>query len=274
MKTSFGSSVLLFRHFSPAIGKSLKKRTRVSRFDIEPLVSEVGTRANRQQWLVARGGKASQNPWSAAHDILPVLQAAYGTRDIYVEPELLYEWRYKNREDVQELDAPSVCAVKPQKDKFWGKKALFPHFGAFLERGYTQLLDARNAAAASAPVCVAHLDTGFDKGHMAKPENFGQERNFIDAGSPYDASDPGLTGILRQPGHGTGTLGILAGAASPIPIPCMTGSTIIWEAHPFQKSFRCELGIQSFIFLQRQCTRAFSGPSSRAREKRLAPHYR
>ena len=38
------------------------------------------------------------------------------------------------------------------------------------------------------------------------------ERNFIDDGPSADAHDPGNTGPLRSPGHGTGTLSILAGA--------------------------------------------------------------
>src|SRR5262249_42662733 len=38
------------------------------------------------------------------------------------------------------------------------------------------------------------------------------QRNFVDADRPNDARDPGTRGLLKNPGHGTGTLSILAGS--------------------------------------------------------------
>ena len=37
------------------------------------------------------------------------------------------------------------------------------------------------------------------------------QHNFVDVDNPSDAQDPGNTGVLKNPGHGTGTLSILAG---------------------------------------------------------------
>ena len=60
---------------------------------------------------------------------------------------------------------------------------------------------------------IVHLDTGFDPGHSAVPPNLRKDlqHNFIDDQSSNDAHDPGKRGLMKNPGHGTGTLSILAG---------------------------------------------------------------
>ena len=59
----------------------------------------------------------------------------------------------------------------------------------------------------------AHLDTGYFKNHKLLPAGLDHERqrNFIAGENRSDASDPGIDGVLRNPGHGMGTLSILAG---------------------------------------------------------------
>ncbi len=67
-------------------------------------------------------------------------------------------------------------------------------------------------------VRIAHLDTGYDAAHSTRPVHLLAElqRNFVGGPGepPGDARDPGREGFgpLDNPGHGTGTLGILAGA--------------------------------------------------------------
>ncbi|MBV9581436.1 MAG: S8 family serine peptidase [Chloroflexi bacterium] len=63
---------------------------------------------------------------------------------------------------------------------------------------------------------VAHCDTGYDPSHIALPEflNRTLQRNFVDSDRPDDASDKS-TGIGANLGHGTGTIGVLAGRATP-----------------------------------------------------------
>ena len=39
------------------------------------------------------------------------------------------------------------------------------------------------------------------------------QKNFLDGETPNDASDPGIHGFAKNPGHGTGTIGILAGGS-------------------------------------------------------------
>jgi hypothetical protein len=64
-------------------------------------------------------------------------------------------------------------------------------------------------------VTIAHLDTGYRKGHSVLPTglDFELQHSFVDGDpDPNDASDPDHEGFPKNPGHGTGTLSILAGA--------------------------------------------------------------
>ena len=58
---------------------------------------------------------------------------------------------------------------------------------------------------------ICHIDTGYDPDHITAPQNINHqlERNFVEGTN--DARDPGKRGLLYNPGHGTGTIGILAG---------------------------------------------------------------
>ena len=65
-------------------------------------------------------------------------------------------------------------------------------------------------------ILIAHLDTGYDPNHqLTQPLNLRLElqRNFVEGEDPSNAADqvpPGMTSI-RNRGHGTGTLSLLAG---------------------------------------------------------------
>src|SRR5262249_4195257 len=67
---------------------------------------------------------------------------------------------------------------------------------------------------ARARVRIGILDTGFDFSHQARPQILllHLQRNFVADGRPVnDASDPFPRGLFTNPGHGTGTIGLLAG---------------------------------------------------------------
>ena len=71
------------------------------------------------------------------------------------------------------------------------------------------------AAKFSDAVTIAHLDTGYRQGHVVLPRHLDttRQRSFVDDNHPAnDASDPGTQGFGDNPGHGTGTLSILAGS--------------------------------------------------------------
>ncbi len=88
----------------------------------------------------------------------------------------------------------------------------------FRDRSHSQLEAARTVIGRPADrVRIAHFDTGYDPDHQTKPlflltkEPTNWQRNFVDADRPNDATDH-TSGIFTNLGHGTGTLGILAGA--------------------------------------------------------------
>src|SRR5439155_11224660 len=90
-----------------------------------------------------------------------------------------------------------------------------PHPNWHLDDDYTQLRAAREAMGRGrSTIKIVHLDTGYDPKHKARPEFIAtnEERNFVDAGRPNSAEDMTPTsGALLNRGHGTGTIGILAG---------------------------------------------------------------
>lgn len=91
-----------------------------------------------------------------------------------------------------------------------------PGFAWHLEDEFSQLKSARDSIASPQPVRVAILDVGFDFSHHAMPAYLELElqRNFVEDGrDPRDASDPDAGGILKNPGHGTATIALLAGRA-------------------------------------------------------------
>jgi subtilisin family serine protease len=67
-----------------------------------------------------------------------------------------------------------------------------------------------------AKVRIAHLDTGYAT-HDALPQFLREDlaRNFVEPDNPLSAIDPGTDGFLKNPGHGTGTMSILAGTRMP-----------------------------------------------------------
>ncbi|MHB0667962.1 S8 family serine peptidase [Roseomonas mucosa] len=164
-------------------------------------------------------GSDLQNPWDAAHQLRRggLGFAAGGTPD-FVEPDLKQQWDWAPPDAAPGLRAasegPRPCTTfHPQKDDPFA-----PHDGFAWHLGgdFSGLADARDLArqAGTKPTRIVHLDTGFDPLHAARPLDLGLDemRNFVDANHPNDAADrtpPG--GRLTSRGHGTGTLGILAG---------------------------------------------------------------
>ena len=75
-------------------------------------------------------------------------------------------------------------------------------------------------------------DTGFDPKHKACPTNIvkQEQRNFVDAGQPNNAEDETpSSGFLNYRGHGTGTIGILAGPQVTGVRPTQSGASLEGE---------------------------------------------
>jgi hypothetical protein len=160
------------------------------------------------RWYLADLGVGAATPtpadiWDAAHEAARQYNA-------YVEPDVGTQWDYQNRITVPFGAAPGdLCQYNDQADGFPKGQGFAWHLKL------SQLKAARDEVAANpAKVRIGILDTGFDFKHRARPQNLllNLQRNFTgDGRSIDDASDPYDRGPFKSPGHGTGTLGLLAG---------------------------------------------------------------
>lgn len=153
------------------------------------------------------------NDWDLAH------QLAEESGAVAVEPDILHKDYWP------EPRAPGFGAAgdrcEPPPPKPYAPPG--PHFGWHLDEAFSQLRKAREAIGASpAPVTIAHLDTGYDPNHAARPKHIDttRQRNFYDEDRPNDATDPtDPHSLLNTLGHGTGTIGILAGRKPQTALP-------------------------------------------------------
>ncbi len=146
---------------------------------------------------------ASMNPWDQAHSMMRLGFA--GTGEILaVEPDLQQSWA--------DGEHAIGCEASPRTEH--GGRAPGPHDRWHLDAAYSGLEDANAAVAADLQrrVLVAHLDTGYDPKHRNRPANLASgERSFVRGDRSGSAQDVTVPGGLRNRGHGTGTMGILAG---------------------------------------------------------------
>jgi hypothetical protein len=76
----------------------------------------------------------------------------------------------------------------------------------------SELRSARDMVGGEAGgIRIAILDVGYNKNHVTVPWGIQHDAEYDFVGGKRDASDPGAIGVLCNSGHGTGTIGILAG---------------------------------------------------------------
>ncbi|WP_274630113.1 S8 family serine peptidase [Arvimicrobium flavum] len=172
-------------------------------------------------WLkISAKSVQSENPWDNAHRIAErreAFAAAGGPSVLAVEPDFVQQWDYKDgRGDPgMALSAAPACTFDDQDSG--GGKAILPGKVAWnAGPGFSQFAAARTKVGSKQSlITVAHLDTGFDPAHRTVPANLAAalQRNFVNDGRPAnDATDHAPAGTLTSnPGHGTGTLSLLAG---------------------------------------------------------------
>ena len=150
------------------------------------------------------------NPWDAAHGAAKAMGDS-----TYVEPDSYQEFTADKN-----VDIPFKSFGKGKKDGTTDADYdpdWMPHQNTVWHLGdaYSGLLSARNAVAdIDYTIRIGHLDTGYNPTHIIVPQSAKDnklQRNFVDGEPVDDAHDPYLKGALRMPGHGTGTIGILAG---------------------------------------------------------------
>ena len=145
---------------------------------------------------------ATDSPWDQAHAMMRTGSAATG-EILAVEPEFDQDWPHVGS---------ATCEAKPRSGD--GGRATGPHDRWHLDDAFSGLSTANASVDAGLQrrVLVAHLDTGYDPNHAERPRHIAQgERNFVRGGDPESATDVTAPGGLRNHGHGTGTIGILAG---------------------------------------------------------------
>jgi hypothetical protein len=158
----------------------------------------------------------AEHPWDVCHNlVVQGLGIGGGQAVEFAEPDFEQQW-LQDSVARQALAMTASCDAAPQDvddfpgdaDPWWYQDNSHGQFRRALE----QLGDL----AGHAIVRIAHLDTGYDPDHESLPEGLERElqRNFVDPERPRDAADRS-SGLFNNLGHGTGTLGILAGAARP-----------------------------------------------------------
>lgn len=154
---------------------------------------------------------AEMNPWDVAH----TAASALGSQAGFIEPDLLNEFVAD-----QNIDVPYKKSKQNLKknnsiggfDPDWQ-----PHKNIIwhLDDAFSQLASARKAVEnINYTIRIGHLDTGYNLTHIIVPESAKKNKlqhNFVKDEDHTDAHDRNTKGTLRMPGHGTGTLGILAG---------------------------------------------------------------
>lgn len=154
---------------------------------------------------------AQMNPWDVAH----LSGKALGR---FVEPDLLNEFVSDNNNIHTGYKRKKAKIVsKASTDDNGYDPDWQPHRNLVWHLGdeFSQLKSARDAVADSKYVVrIGHIDTGYSKTHPVIPDSIRKnplQRSFVDGEEQLDAHDRMISGGLKQPNHGTGTLGLLAG---------------------------------------------------------------
>ncbi|HTO85524.1 MAG TPA: S8 family serine peptidase, partial [Methylomirabilota bacterium] len=203
--------------------KKLTLGTAAAAFEVEPLFTSIGAHSALgatadDVWyllkpVVAADGK---KPWDLCHDLMrDGFGLAGAPAPKFAEPDIEQKWITGGALESGQALAQS-CDIRDQQDpefpvnsdNYWFRDAAHSQFDAALA--------AIGGPDVAAKVRVAHFDTGYDPRHHSLPKHLRTDiaRNFVDDGNPNDASDQ-TSGLLTNLGHGTGTLGILAGTAIP-----------------------------------------------------------
>lgn len=201
------------------------------KFYIERTIIEKGALEEPASSIVSHNTRdlTPENPWDSAHDLVRSRNDV-----VFAEPLMDYT------EDIGTPESQMPVAIARERGGVDEPEPIFDNDWAspdptsiwHLDEGFSQLAQACASVKDANPgqvIRVAHLDTGYDPNHSVKP-NFRTDlqRNFVEEND--DATDPNInTGLMANPGHGTGTSGILAGGNGKIP----TGDIVAIGAAPF-----------------------------------------
>lgn len=203
------------------------------KFHVEPAVNTKDLEEEPSLQIISIGQKdlIPENPWDSAHALVKT-QPKIG----FAEPLMDY------KEDIGIPESHEKFIITQDKGDLGLLPVIFDedwaspeppsvwHLGA----DFSQLETACASVEHLNPdkvIRVAHFDTGYDPNHSVKPNiREDLQRNFVETDNADSAVDPNSNdGLIANPGHGTGTSGILAGGKGKIP----TGATVKIGAAPF-----------------------------------------
>jgi len=205
------------------------------RFSAEPLFHSIGAGARQgaapaSVWQVLTAdSETGLSPWDLCHALLTQdLGVAGGVRAEFAEPDLAQRWIIGDEKSVGQRLVAGCGEAAPQNPQYPGDPDPY-WIRAAAHSGFAEALVRAGAPTAANKVRIAHFDTGYDPHHKSLPRFFNTplQKNFVDPGRPADASDDSA-GPLTNPGHGTGTLGILAGSAiGGAPLGCAPNADVV-----------------------------------------------
>jgi len=175
------------------------------------------------QWFIADLPNDAANPWDLAHTRLADQLGVADADVMFAEPDLAQN-AFPDDGDVAPAPGSTVTVGKncepvgqnPENGQAVGPDKIAWH----LDDEFSQLGSARDAVQFSERrTRIAHIDTGYYAAHATVPQHIDHlvEANFVDGFSKQtNAQDlDNKRFLLDNSGHGTGTLGILAGGTYP-----------------------------------------------------------
>jgi hypothetical protein len=190
-------------------------------FELKPLFPmaagppALGVVSKNRQWYAAMLKESTDgaNPWDVAHEAVARMTssaALAGAAPDLIEPDLVQPWMHQDMSAPEVFGAAEECRFDDQNGD-WPRRSF--EFAWHLGDRFSQLRQARTQASQHGSlVRIVHLDTGYDDKHATFSSDqldAHLQKNFIEGND--DARDVGVDGVLKSPGHGTGTLSILAG---------------------------------------------------------------
>ena len=197
-------------------------RAVAARANLEPLYPRTPSlaAAAEPRWFVAEIPDADLTPWDAAHARVAAQLGVADSDVVFAEPDLVHDiYRDPDERPIGRSFAVGADCSSPGQDGTHGKILGPAKFGWHLDGQHSQLAAARNAVTFTDPrTRIAHIDTGYSRAHETMPAHILRdlERSFVaEDANPGSAEDPDRqVPILDNSGHGTGTIGILAGGPS------------------------------------------------------------
>ena len=188
--------------------------------DVQPLFHSIKAESGMgavepARWFqLAAAAEANEvNAWDLCHHVMRGgLGLTAATEPEFAEPDVIQSWSTGTPAEVAFAAASGCEQPKPPNPKL----PSLPDFFWFRDGDHSQLQQARTTVGEPDErnrVRIAHFDTGYDPTHQTLPRHLrlDLQRNFVDGGDPKSAVDVS-EGLIKNLGHGTGTLGILAGA--------------------------------------------------------------